>query len=70
MARLSPFRQYDSHVYSPDAGAATLHPQIEFCITAFVATTISGLMLTLPPLANAHYRHGGERTATGAGLSR
>lgn len=25
-----------------------LHPQINFCITAFVATTISGLMLTLP----------------------
>ncbi len=22
MARLSPFRQYDSHVYPPDAGAA------------------------------------------------
>lgn len=25
-----------------------LHPQINFCITAFVATTVSGLMLTLP----------------------
>ena len=25
-----------------------LHPQINFCITAFVATTISGLLLTLP----------------------
>lgn len=26
-----------------------LHPQINFCITAFVATTISGMMLRLPP---------------------
>jgi uncharacterized membrane protein YjjP (DUF1212 family) len=25
-----------------------LHPQINFCVTAFVATTISGLLLTLP----------------------
>ena len=26
----------------------SMHPQINFCITAFVATTISGLMLRLP----------------------
>jgi uncharacterized membrane protein YjjP (DUF1212 family) len=26
----------------------SLHPQINFCITAFVATTVSGLMLRLP----------------------
>ncbi len=33
----------------------------QFCITAFVATTISGLMLTLPAFTpDAHYRHGGE----------
>lgn len=25
-----------------------MHPQINFCVTAFVATTVSGLMLTLP----------------------
>ncbi|WP_312229396.1 threonine/serine exporter ThrE family protein [Pseudescherichia sp.] len=25
-----------------------LHPQINFCLTAFVATTVSGLLLTLP----------------------
>lgn len=30
----------------------SLHPQINFCITAFVATTVSGLMLTLPHFAN------------------
>lgn len=48
MARLSPFRQYDSHVYPPDAGAAAFTSADQFCITAFVATTISGLMLTLP----------------------
>ena len=29
-----------------------LHPQINFCITAFVATTVSGLLLRLPQLAN------------------
>lgn len=29
-----------------------LHPQINFCITAFVATTVSGLLLTLPTFAN------------------
>ncbi|GAL38546.1 hypothetical protein YjjP, partial [Citrobacter freundii ATCC 8090 = MTCC 1658 = NBRC 12681] len=29
-----------------------LHPQINFCITAFVATTISGLLLTLPTFSN------------------
>lgn len=28
--------------------ARHMHPQINFCITAFVATTVSGLMLTLP----------------------
>ncbi|MGM1330357.1 threonine/serine exporter family protein, partial [Klebsiella michiganensis] len=26
----------------------SMHPQINFCLTAFVATTISGLMLRLP----------------------
>lgn len=26
-----------------------LHPQINFCITAFAATTVSGLLLRLPP---------------------
>ena len=29
-----------------------LHPQINFCITAFVATTVSGLMLRLPLFAH------------------
>jgi uncharacterized membrane protein YjjP (DUF1212 family) len=29
-----------------------LHPQINFCITAFVATTVSGLLLRLPQFAN------------------
>ena len=29
-----------------------MHPQINFCVTAFVATTISGLMLTLPAFAH------------------
>ncbi len=28
-----------------------LHPQINFCLTAFVATTVSGLLLALPPFA-------------------
>ena len=28
-----------------------LHPQINFCLTAFVATTVSGLLLTLPAFA-------------------
>ncbi len=47
MARLSPFRRYDSHVYAPDAGAAAFTSADQFCITAFVATTISRvLMLT------------------------
>ncbi|EOD6737303.1 threonine/serine exporter ThrE family protein [Cronobacter sakazakii] len=30
-----------------------LHPQINFCLTAFVATTVSGLLLVLPPFAGA-----------------
>ncbi|GEC69948.1 threonine/serine exporter family protein [Raoultella terrigena] len=30
----------------------SMHPQINFCITAFVATTISGLMLRLPTFAS------------------
>lgn len=42
------FRQYGGNVYSPDSGVPALHPQINFCITAFVATSISGLLLTLP----------------------
>lgn len=29
-----------------------MHPQINFCITAFVATTVSGLMLRLPHFAH------------------
>ncbi|WP_163335002.1 threonine/serine exporter family protein, partial [Enterobacter hormaechei] len=29
-----------------------LHPQINFCITAFIATTVSGLLLRLPQFAN------------------
>lgn len=29
-----------------------MHPQINFCITAFVATTISGLLLRLPTFAS------------------
>lgn len=29
-----------------------LHPQINFCVTAFVATSISGLLLTLPLFAH------------------
>ena len=29
-----------------------MHPQINFCLTAFVATSISGLLLTLPLLRN------------------
>jgi uncharacterized membrane protein YjjP (DUF1212 family) len=29
-----------------------LHPQINFCITAFVATTVSGLLLRLPQFAD------------------
>jgi len=29
-----------------------LHPQINFCATAFVATTVSGLLLTLPLFAH------------------
>lgn len=29
-----------------------LHPQINFCITAFVATTVSGLLLRLPQFAS------------------
>ncbi|WP_330982374.1 MULTISPECIES: threonine/serine exporter ThrE family protein [Enterobacterales] len=29
----------------------SLHPQINFCITAFAATTVSGLMLRLPAFA-------------------
>ncbi len=30
----------------------SMHPQINFCITAFVATTISGLLLRLPAFAS------------------
>ena len=30
----------------------SMHPQINFCLTAFVATTISGLMLRLPAFAS------------------
>ena len=30
----------------------SMHPQINFCITAFVATTISGLLLRLPTFAS------------------
>ncbi|MGP3590339.1 threonine/serine ThrE exporter family protein [Vagococcus sp. WN89Y] len=30
-----------------------MHPQINFCITAFVATTVSGLMLTLPAFVHS-----------------
>lgn len=29
-----------------------MHPQINFCLTAFVATSVSGLLLTLPVLHN------------------
>ncbi len=29
-----------------------LHPQINFCLTAFAATTISGLLLQLPTFSN------------------
>ncbi|MNR17309.1 Inner membrane protein YjjP [compost metagenome] len=29
-----------------------MHPQINFCITAFVATTVSGLLLRLPVFVN------------------
>ena len=29
-----------------------LHPQINFCLTAFVATTLSGLLLRLPPFSH------------------
>ncbi|MBB1198920.1 threonine/serine exporter ThrE family protein [Enterobacteriaceae bacterium 89] len=32
--------------------ARSMHPQINFCITAFVATTVSGLMLRLPTFAS------------------
>ena len=42
------FCQHDCHVYPPDSCLPALHPQINFCVTAFVATTISGLLLTLP----------------------
>lgn len=30
----------------------SMHPQINFCITAFVHTTISGLLLRLPTFAS------------------
>ncbi|VFS22268.1 membrane protein [Salmonella enterica subsp. enterica serovar Typhimurium] len=49
MARLSPFFASMIAMYIRQMLAQRhLHPQINFCITAFVATTISGLMLTLP----------------------
>ena len=48
----------------------SMHPQINFCITAFVATTISGLMLRLPAFSqHADYRHGRQRAAAGSRLS-
>ncbi|MHC0466202.1 threonine/serine exporter ThrE family protein [Kosakonia cowanii] len=33
--------------------ARHMHPQINFCITAFVATTVSGLLLTLPAFVHS-----------------
>ncbi|UMG90729.1 hypothetical protein MF573_04165 [Klebsiella pneumoniae] len=65
-------RQYGRDVYSPAAGTTLhLHPQINFCLTAFAATTISGLLLQLPSVCQQypHRCDGRQRSAAGAGLS-
>lgn len=47
-----------------------LHPQINFCLTAFAATTISGLLLQLPTFSNTPtIAMAASVSAAGAGFS-
>ena len=43
---------WDGAVITFFASTAAIHPQINFCLTAFAATTISGLLLQLPTFSN------------------
>ncbi len=47
----------------------SMHPQINFCITAFVATTISGCCCAPPGVCqHADHCHGRQRSAAGPGF--
>jgi uncharacterized membrane protein YjjP (DUF1212 family) len=46
----------------------SMHPQINFCITAFVATTISGLLLRPGACQHPNHCHGCQRPAAGSGF--